>query len=100
MIINEVVQFLKEIQYRHGTQVNKNEGEHAGRFESISNFQTKTEFYFQNFVSAKDGKQGEKVRASLPPPRSHFPQKIQNLNFDTIFTVFVKSPLKRLFTIF
>ena len=44
-------------------------------------------------LSVKEGKQSEKVLASLPPSRSiSFPSKYANFHFDTIFTVFAGSP--------
>ena len=72
---NQVVQFLKEIQYRCCTHINKNRSEHAGRFESISNFQKKNRnptstLWFCKFKRKGSKEKKEKVRASLPPSRS------------------------------
>lgn len=94
MKVIEVVQFLNKIQETpHSVNNNNNQRDYAGRFESISNFQKKKEILLPNFSSAKEGKQSEKVLASLPSPRSiSFPSKYANLRFDTIVTVFVRSP--------
>ena len=57
----------------------------------------KTEFYTSKLVSAKDGKQGEKARASLPPSRSlSFPSEDTKFAFRYDIYGILKTLLKRL----